>query len=164
MSNEEVESNANGGKSMMGGIIDIKKTLLFRLKPVLPVIGFYAVMNLNIYGLGLLGSENNKFLGGMTDFSTVTNRGGVTTIANEYLVAPVGVAPKARVVKAPQYSLDKAELSKIVDRVIMSSPRVTSIATDKATGGWSMFNEHLSLIFQMLSLSCPFLSDQAAAQ
>lgn len=134
VSSESTDSASSGSKSMVGGILDIKKTVFSRLKPVLPVIGFYAVMNLNIYGHGLLGSKNNKFLGGMTDFSTVTNRGSVTTIANEYLVAPAGVAPKARVVKAPQYGIDKGELAKIVDRVIITSPRVTPIATDEATG------------------------------
>ena len=124
-----------GGKGMMGGILDIKATLLSRIKPVLPILGFYAVMNAPIYGIGALGSTGSNLLGSMTDFSTVVNRGGPTQmISNEYIVAPSGVAPKARVVKAPQYGIEKAELAKIVDRVILTSSKVTPIATDEATG------------------------------
>ena len=92
-----------GGKGMIGGILDIKATLLDRIKPILPILGFYAVMNAPIYGIGALGSTGSNLLGSMTDFSTVVNRGGPTQmISNEYIVAPSGVAPKARVVKAPQ--------------------------------------------------------------
>ena len=126
------------GRGTVGGILEIKKTVFSRLKPVLPILGFYAVMNAPLYGIGALGSQNSNFLGAMTDFTTVTNRGGTRVIANEYIVAPAGVAPKARVVKAPQFGIDKKELSKIVDRVILSGSvtggRVTPIAIDDATG------------------------------
>lgn len=127
--------HAQEDKGMVGGILDIKKTVLARIKPVLPILGFYAVMNAPIYGIGALGSEGSNLLGAMTDFSAVVNRGGAKQmIANEYIVAPAGVAPKARVVKAPQYGIDKGELAKIVDRIILTSPKVTPIATDETTG------------------------------
>ena len=125
----------NGDKDIIGGIVDIKKTLFTRIKSILPILGFYAVMNAPIYGIGALGSEGSNLLGAMTDFSTLVNRGGPKQmIANEYIVAPSGVAPKARVVKAPQYGIDKAELAKIINRVILKSPKVTPIAKDDITG------------------------------
>lgn len=125
-------------KGMVGGILDIKKTVFGKLKPVLPLLGFYAVMNLPIYGVGAFGSKGSDGLGAMTDFSTITNRGQGRLISNEFLVAPAGVAPKARVVKAPQYGIDKKELAKIIDKVIMSGSvtggRITPIAIDDSTG------------------------------
>ena len=124
----------DGNKGMVQGIFDVKKTLFGKIKPILPIFMFYVVMNSPIYGIGALGSTGSKFLGAMTDFSTVENRGGVTVIANEYIVAPPGVAPKARVVKAPEYAIDKEQLAQIIDRVILTSPKVTPIAKDGATG------------------------------
>lgn len=131
-------SRARRSGHLRMGILDIKKTVFGKLKPVLPLLGFYAVMNLPIYGVGAFGSKGSDGLGAMTDFSTITNRGQGRLISNEFLVAPAGVAPKARVVKAPQYGIDKKELAKIIDKVIMSGSvtggRITPIAIDDSTG------------------------------
>lgn len=125
-------------KNLMGDIVDIKKSvfgnIFDKLRPFLPIIAFYVVMNLPIYGVGVFSRGNSDGFGSMTDFSTVKNRGTTTTIANEYLVAPAKFAPYARVVKAPEYSISEADLAKVIDKVVMRSPRISKIATDADTG------------------------------
>lgn len=125
-------------KSLVSDILDIKKKgfsrILDKLRPFLPILGFYLVMNLPIYGVGIFSKGNSDGFGSMTDFNTVKNRGTMTSIANEYLVAPANFAPYARVVKAPEYSISEADLAKVIDKVVMRSPRISKIATDSETG------------------------------
>lgn len=55
------------------GILSAKGKILNKIKPFFPLIGFYTVMNLPIYGIGI-GSTSSFGLGSMTDFSTLKNR------------------------------------------------------------------------------------------
>jgi len=113
----------------------VEASLLKKAKPFLPIIGYYAVMLAPIYGTSTKLGNNQSGLGGMTDFSTVVNRGGASSsiVANEYIVAPRGVAPRARVVQAPEYTVPVATLEQALDKAIAKQPRITFIAEDKDT-------------------------------
>jgi len=113
----------------------VEASLLKKAKPFLPIIGYYAVMLATIYGTSTKLGNNQSGLGGMTDFSTVVNRGGASSsiVANEYIVAPRGVAPRARVVQAPEYTVPVATLEQALDKAIAKQPRITFIAEDKDT-------------------------------
>ena len=67
-------------------IISIKGSVLSKIvqkvKPFLPVIGFYVFMNLPIYGVGIASSPGtSQGFGSMTDFKTITNRGTPSQIS-----------------------------------------------------------------------------------
>jgi uncharacterized protein (DUF1499 family) len=86
--------------------------------------GYYAVMLAPIYGIGL------PFFGSITDFSTLTNR----VSKNEYIVAPEGFTPKARIdEEASIYSVPPAVLKNEINKVILKQPRTQFIAEDPAT-------------------------------
>ena len=104
------------------------------VKPFLPVLGWYAVANLPIYGIGEWTGKADG-LGAMTDFSTLQNRLPPPAVANEYIVAPRGVAPRARVVD-PGLAFEGTtakELYPIIDKAIRAEGLVTPIAKDEAT-------------------------------
>ena len=83
-------------------------------------------------GIGEFHGKAEGF-GSMTDFSILENRIPPPAIANEYIVAPRGIAPRARVVAAPEIPVDAATLYSIVDKVITRQPLITSIAKDPNT-------------------------------
>ena len=83
-------------------------------------------------GVGKFNGKAEGF-GSMTDFRTLENRIPPPAIANEFIVAPRGVAPRAMVVAAPEFSVDADTLSAVIDKVILRQPFVTAIAKDPAT-------------------------------
>lgn len=103
------------------------------LKPLAPILAWYSLANLPIYGLGEWHGKAEG-LGAMTDFSTLVNRLPLPAIANEYIVAPRGFAPLARVVD-PGVAFDATpqELFKITERAILRQDLVTLVAKDDAT-------------------------------
>lgn len=103
--------------------------------PIQAIIGFYAIMNAPIYGIGLLSSSDVAGgFGSMTDFSIVRNRLPPSMQANEYIMCPKGKCPNAQVIRSPEYNVDSKALEKIVDKVILSSDlRTNFIQEDKAT-------------------------------
>lgn len=115
--------------------VSVNASLLSKMKPFLPVLGFYTIMNLPIYGVGLLSAPDVAGgLGSMTDFSIVRNRLPPGMTANEYITCPEGVCPNAQVIKAPEFNVDVKKLEKIVDKIILDSDLRTSfIKEDKAT-------------------------------
>ena len=112
---------------------DVSGGPLRLLRPFAPLLAWYGVANLPIYGIGEWHGKAEG-LGAMTDFSTLVNRLPPPAIANEYIVAPRGVAPRARVVD-PGISFDVTpdELFKISKRAILRQDLVTLVAQDDAT-------------------------------
>lgn len=103
------------------------------VRPLLPIVGWYAVANLPIYGIGEWEGKANG-LGAMTEFSTLVNRAGPTTVSNEYIVAPRGVAPRARVVDpGVTFNVPATELYNLVDKIILQQDLVTPVKKDALT-------------------------------
>ena len=99
------------------------------IKNFLPLIGFYALMLAPIYGIGLPG-----FLGSMTDFQTVQNRGTATTIPNEYFIAPDNYMRRARAqLESEVYPVSADVLQDSLDKVITSLDRISYIDSDSST-------------------------------
>jgi uncharacterized protein (DUF1499 family) len=101
----------------------VKESLLSKVKPAL---AFYALMLAPIYGIGL------PFLGSMTDFTVLQNRGSPGVIANEFIVAPSSFTP-ARTSYPPYFDVSAEVLESAFDKVALRQPRITAIAADKST-------------------------------
>lgn len=113
-------------KSNFDDILAIKFKLL---KQIAPVIGYYAIMLAPIYGIGIA-----PFLGSMTDFSILKNRGLPSTVANEYIVAPKGFAPSARPNDVSDvYPVSATTLKSAMENVVNRQPRITFVAEDETT-------------------------------
>jgi uncharacterized protein (DUF1499 family) len=106
---------------------DVLKTKGKIIKQISPALVWFALALSPIYGVGF-----GPF-GSMTDFSQLTNRGSPSSIANEYIVAPKGFTSARADAISPVYSIPAGELSGIVDEIVLSQPRITSIAEDPAT-------------------------------
>lgn len=102
------------------------------IKPLWPLIAWYTLANLPIYGIGEFNGKAEG-LGSMTNFATLENRLPPPAIANEYIVAPRGVAPFARVVAAPEFSINAERLYKVIDRVVSRQSLITLVAKDFGT-------------------------------
>lgn len=103
-------------------------SMLKRLQSFAPLIGWYILANLPIYGIGL------PFFGQMTDFKLLQNRNPPTVISNEYIVAPEDFTPRARIDQvAPVFRVPVDKLEEEVKVVMNKLPRITYIAEDKAT-------------------------------
>jgi uncharacterized protein (DUF1499 family) len=109
--------------SFVDDILSVKTTVLSKFGGP---IGFYALMLAPIYGIGL------PFLGSMTDFSTLQNRGSPGVIANEYIVAPSSFTP-ARSNYPPYFDVSADDLEKAFDVVALRQPRISAIANDEST-------------------------------
>lgn len=114
--------------ALLRDIISLKATLLKKLKPFLPLAGFYVTMLAPIYGIGFA-----PFLGKETDFSTLTNRCSSNVVCNEYIFGPQDFIPNARVNGASEvYPVSSDELIKTIDKVVQTRPRITTLKkTDK---------------------------------
>ena len=103
------------------------------VRPLLPVLGWYALANSPIYGGGEW-SGKAEGLGAMTNFATLENRLPLPAVANEYIVAPRGVAPRARVVEpGVSFDMNKEALFPLVERTIMAQDHIQFIAKDPST-------------------------------
>lgn len=105
------------------------KCPLTRLKPFVPLISWYVLASLPIYGIGL------PFFGSMTDFDKLQNRNMPGQVTNEYIVAPSeNFTPRARIDDlAPQYKVSADALQATVSKVMSKQPRITFIAEDPTT-------------------------------
>lgn len=91
-------------------------------------LAFYALMLSPIYGIGL-----PSFLGSMTDFTTLTNRGPPSQVSNEYIVTPRDFTPARINSASPVYDVPYSELEKAFDRIALRQPRTIAIDQDEAT-------------------------------
>lgn len=103
------------------------------VRPLLPVLGWYALANSPIYGVGEWQGKANG-LGAMTNFATLENRLPLPAIANEYIVAPRGVAPRARVVEpGVLFDLKKEALFLLVEKTVLAQDHIQFVAKDPST-------------------------------
>ena len=109
----------------------VQKSLAL-LKPLAPVLAWLAIASAPIYGRGEFQGKAAG-LGSMTDFSQLENRAGASVEANEYIVAPRGAAPRARVVQAPTFALPADALYASIERAISRQPNIEFIAADAPT-------------------------------
>ena len=116
-------------KAIQDDISDFAAIKTKILKPLLPILGFYAVMLAPIYGKGYLSP-----LGSMTDFNTVQNRGTGTSIANEYFSTPDGYMKRARAqVESPIYNVNADRLDDVMCNSILNLERSEMIDDDADT-------------------------------
>lgn len=102
------------------------------VKPFAPLLGWFALASSPIYGHGSFDGKAAG-LGSMTEFATLENRNGPTVISNEYIVAPRGVAPRARVVEAPTFAVSSDKLYELIQSVMSAESNIEFIGKDPST-------------------------------
>lgn len=123
--------------SIFDDILKLKGKSLSKIKPILPILGFYAVMNSPIYGIGALGSDGSvkfKLFGSMTDFVRLENRQRPGVVANEYIMTPEDFT-NARIDRfPPNFPVSAEKLTDLIKKVVLENqPRTVLVAEDKST-------------------------------
>lgn len=109
-----------------------KLTITKILKPIAPILAWYALALSPIYGNGEFTGKASG-LGAMTDFTIIQNRNGPTVESNEYIVAPRGFCKYARVVEAPKYKVSTEKLYDTIEETLRKELFTTFIKADKTT-------------------------------
>ena len=99
------------------------------VKPLAPLLGWFALASSPLYGHGKFDGKAAG-LGSMTNFAQLENRNGPSVVSNEYIVAPRGVAPRARVVEAPSFAIPADKLFQVIESVMNSEPNIEFIDRD----------------------------------